>query len=381
MMLDTRLFGEELKSLGFNFFTGVPCSFLKNLINYAINYCDYIAAVNEGDGTAIAAGAALAGKKAVVLMQNSGLTNAVSPLTSLNYPFRIPVLGFVSLRGDKDLNDEPQHELMGRITEEMLRIMEIKYEYLSQDLKTAGEQLRRANYYIERNKNFFFIIRKNTFNQELLKLDFKANLKSLTARSMKKQNKISHELPLRYQVLEKINSLKDYKTIQIATTGKTGRELYEIEDSCNNLYMVGSMGCAASLGLGLAISRPQNDIVVIDGDGSLLMRMGSLATNGFYKPPNLLHIVLDNGCYDSTGGQKSLADNVDFVEVANASGYPRCIYTHNLEELIQFIKQWKDNRQLTFIYLKIAVGSKENLGRPKLKPFEIAERMKVFLNA
>jgi phosphonopyruvate decarboxylase len=104
-MINIQLFGEELKKLGFVFYTGVPCSYLKNMINYAINECEYVSAVNEGDAIAIAAGAHLGGKKPVVLMQNSGLTNAVSPLVSLNYPFRIPLLGFVSLRGDRVLID------------------------------------------------------------------------------------------------------------------------------------------------------------------------------------------------------------------------------------------------------------------------------------
>ena len=93
-MLNTQIFGEKLKSLGFNYYSGVPCSFLKDLINYAINDCEYIMAANEGDCVSIAAGAYLGGRKAVVLMQNSGLTNAVSPLTSLNYIFKIPVLFF-----------------------------------------------------------------------------------------------------------------------------------------------------------------------------------------------------------------------------------------------------------------------------------------------
>ena len=96
MTLNTYEFGSDLKKFGYNFYSGVPCSFLKYLINYAINDCDYVMAANEGDAVAIASGANLGGRKSVVLMQNSGLTNAISPLTSLNYTFEIPVLGFVS---------------------------------------------------------------------------------------------------------------------------------------------------------------------------------------------------------------------------------------------------------------------------------------------
>ena len=111
-MIDTQKFGEELKNIGYDFYSGVPCSFLKDLINYAINNCEYVMAANEGDAVATCAGAQIAGRKTVVLMQNSGLGNAVSPLTSLNQIFKIPVLGFVSLRGEPGVADEPQHDLM-----------------------------------------------------------------------------------------------------------------------------------------------------------------------------------------------------------------------------------------------------------------------------
>ena len=119
MKLNTLVFGKELKKLGFDFFSGVPCSFLNNLINYAINDCDFVMSANEGDAVASCAGAYIAGRKSVVLMQNSGLSNASSPITSLNYSFKLPVLGFVSLRGEPGINDEPQHELTGKITEKM----------------------------------------------------------------------------------------------------------------------------------------------------------------------------------------------------------------------------------------------------------------------
>ncbi|WP_285754750.1 phosphonopyruvate decarboxylase [Parageobacillus sp. G301] len=374
--MNTKMFGEELKKMGFQFFSGVPCSFLKNLINYAINDCDYVAATNEGEAVAIAAGAYLAGEKPVVLMQNSGLTNAVSPLVSLNYPFRIPVLGFVSLRGEPGIPDEPQHELMGRITTQMLDLMEIKWEYLSTDFEQAKNQLARAHSYIERDQTFFFVVKKNTFEKEPLK-----DQKQLSNLNVLKVGKTKDDqLPTRIETLKLINSLKSDKTIQLATTGKTGRELYEIEDAPNNLYMVGSMGCVSSLGLGLALAKKDKDIVVIEGDGALLMRMGSLATNGYYAPKNMLHILLDNNTHDSTGGQSTVSHNVNFVDIAAACGYSKSIYVHNLEELESCIKDWKREKSLTFLYMKIAKGSKEGLGRPKMKPYEVKERLKVFLH-
>jgi len=375
-MLNTQIFGEKLKSLGFNYYSGVPCSFLKDLINYAINDCEYIMAANEGDCVSIAAGAYLGGRKAVVLMQNSGLTNAVSPLTSLNYIFKIPVLGFVSLRGEPGVSDEPQHEIMGTITSEMLELMKIKWEYLSTDIKEAEQQLKRANVCIENKETFFFIVKKNSF--EPVKLNEQKLVISKNEIKIKKNKE--DQSPSRLAALELLNKLKDNNTVLAATTGTTGRELYEIEDAPNNIYMVGSLGCISSLGLGLADVKKDKDIIAIDGDGSLLMRMGSLATNAYYHPKNMLHILLDNNTHDSTGGQATVSHNVDYVEIAASVGYPVSLYAHDLYELEKFIKEWKSRKVLTFITLRIAKGSKKDLGRPKVKPFEVAERLIKFLN-
>lgn len=374
-MTDTERFGEELRKSGFSFFTGVPCSFLKNLINYAINDCEYVGAANEGNAVAIASGAYLGGKRPVVLMQNSGLTNASSPLVSLNYPFRIPLLGFVSLRGETGESDEPQHELMGRITTRMLELMKVTWEYLSSDTDKAIHQLQQAILNIHHNRPFFFVVRKGTFEPVALQ----KQEPTPAINQIKRVKEAEDQYPPRYEALSTINSLKDGNTIQIATTGKTGRELYEIEDAENNFYMVGSMGCVSSLGLGLAMTQSRKDVVVIDGDGSLLMHMGTLATAGSYSPSNMLHILLDNQAHDSTGGQRTVSGNIDFVEIAAVCGYIRVIYTHNLKQLKASIQEWKKQKGLTFIHLKIASGSKERLGRPRIKPYEVKERLRTFL--
>lgn len=375
-MISTKKFGEELKKMGFDFFAGVPCSFLKDLINYAINECDYVSATNEGEAVAIAAGASLAGKKSVVLMQNSGLTNAVSPLVSLNYPFKLPVLGFVSLRGETGFPDEPQHELMGSITTQMLDLMEVMWVYLSPDLEMAKKQLLQAQSCIENNQTFFFVVKKNTFIKEPL-VEQKQTSNQNIVKIVKTK---SDELPSRIHTLQLINSLKDDKTIQLATTGKTGRELYEVEDAPNNLYMVGSMGCVSSMGLGIALNKNDKNLIVIEGDGALLMRMGSLATNGFYAPKNMLHILLDNQSHDSTGGQRTVSHNVNFIDIAAACGYSKVIYVHNLAELESCIKDWQQDKNLTFLFMKISKGSIDDLRRPEMKPYEVKERLKVFLD-
>jgi phosphonopyruvate decarboxylase len=375
-LINTELFGYELKKLGFEFYCGVPCSFLSPLINFAINECEYVTAVNEGEAVAIAAGASIGGRKSVVLMQNSGLSNAASPLTSLIYPFRIPILGFISHRGEPGLMDEPQHELMGQITGEMLSIMKIHWEYLSLDKDVVKKQLKHALEFIDKNEPYFFIVKKGTFEPVTLQKHAKKTGENTLHLKKEKED----QLPSRLDAIKVINSQKGSNTLQLATTGKTGRELYELEDSANNFYMVGSMGCISSLGVGLSLARKDKDIIVIDGDGALLMRMGSLATNGTYSPSNMLHILLDNNVYDSTGGQSTVSHNVHFETIAASCGYRNAIYVHDLEELEYYIRWWKKHKELTFFTLKTAQGSKKGLGRPKIKPFEVKERFQVFID-
>jgi phosphonopyruvate decarboxylase len=375
MKLNTYQFGNELKKFGFDFYSGVPCSFLNNLINYAINDCHFIMSANEGDAVATCAGAYIAGKKSVVLMQNSGLTNATSPITSLNYSFRLPVLGFVSLRGEDGLNDEPQHELTGKITEKMLSLMDVKWEYLSNDIEEAKLQLVRANKQIENNKTFFFVVKKGTFDKVELETQPLNKVTNVLQINQCKEN----SLPNRLDVLVCLHKIKSNDSVLLATTGKTGRELYEIEDSPNNLYMVGSMGCISSLGLGIALNTNKK-IIAIDGDGALLMRMGNLATNAYYAPSNLLHLLIDNNMHDSTGGQFTVAGNIDFVQIASSVGYEHSIYIHSLDELEEKILQWEKNPVLTFMYIKIKKGTKENLSRPTIKPYEVKDRLMDFLS-
>ena len=135
-MINTTTFGDELKRMGFDFYSGVPCSFLKALINYAINECDYVMAANEGDAVAIASGAKLGGKKSVVLMQNSGLGTSLNALASLSLMYGFPTLLVVTWRGHEG-KDAPEHILTGAITPCLLDLLGIPYRVLSADTAPA----------------------------------------------------------------------------------------------------------------------------------------------------------------------------------------------------------------------------------------------------
>ncbi len=358
-MIETKVFGDSLKKNGFNFYAGVPCSYQKDLINYAINYSSYIMSSNEGDAVASCSGAYYTGKKPVILMQNSGLGNAVSPLTSLAYNYKIPMLGFISLRGEPGTKDEPQHKLMGEITCDLLDLMRIKWTFLKTNTAEAINQIKDASKIIEQKDSFFFVIRKNSFT----KLDLIKDLKD------------NSSIIKRAEVLKLISFSRKKDTVLIATTGKTGRELFELNDSPKNFYMTGSMGCLSSFSLGISKNSSKN-VIAIDGDGSLLMRMGNLSTIGYYKPKNLLHILLDNLSHDSTGGQFTTSLNTDFKNIAKSCGYSICLNVNSISDLELAINNWYKDPQLTFIHVNILSGSISNLGRPNITPNQMSERFK-----
>lgn len=364
-MLETADFGKNLKDRGFDFYSGVPCSFLKDLINYAVNECEYVMAANEGDAVAICAGAQTAGRKTVVLMQNSGLGNAVSPLTSLNAIFRIPVLGFVSLRGESGLADEPQHELMGVITDTLLTAMKVDWAVLSDDGARAAAQLEEAEAVLAQGRPFFFIVKKGTFSKVSLRPE-----KKLPA---------NETLPGRTSMLRAAADASSPRTVLAATTGFTGRELYTLGDLDRNFYMVGSLGCLSSYALGLSLAAPDRGVVAFDGDGSLLMRTGSLAVNAAYKPARLMHILLDNGAHESTGGQFTVSGGVDWPAAARAFGYPKVVSVSSPAELAAVVADWEKSGGLVFVHAKIRQGAPEDLGRPKTKPYEVAARLMQFI--
>lgn len=382
-MIEAKSFVETAKMAGFSLYTGVPCSYVKPFINYVIDAPDlsYVGAANEGDAVAIASGAELGGRRAVVMMQNSGLGNAVSPLTSLNAIFKIPTLLIVTLRGEPGgPKDEPQHELMGRITTQMLELMNVAWEYFPTEEKEVGGALERAIAHMAKTSlPFCFVMKKDSVAPH--KLTSRPTAREILPPPSQPYAFTPNvaERPSRTDVLRAVQRAVTPEDILVATTGYTGRELYACEDRPNQLYMVGSMGCAAPLGLGLALARPKERIVVLDGDGALLMRMGALATLGFERPDNLVHVLLDNEAHDSTGGQSTVTHSVDLGAAARACGYPSVRRVTTAEEVEAALRDRQDG--LRFLHVKIKTGAPADLPRPKVTPREVAERLKRHLAA
>ena len=377
-MITADSFLSEAGRAGFDFYTGVPCSFLTPLINGVLSErgLAYVGAASEGEAVAIAAGAWLAGRNTVVMCQNSGLGNAVNPLTSLNAPFRIPTLFVTTWRGEPGLKDEPQHELMGQITHDLLRLIGSPPQpFPSTPQALAPAFASAVEAMAATGLPTAWVMRKGDVEDSALnQTPFAAQ-----AAGRRDRREQGGARPSRAQALALFLQIVEPETAVIATTGKCGRELFTLDDREQHLYQVGSMGGALGMGLGLALntSRP---VVVLDGDGAALMKLGTLATTGAYRPANLIHVLLDNGVHDSTGGQATVSAGVDFAAIALACGYR---YAASCDSLDGFKAAYAAAQAMggpAMVHLRIAPGSMETLGRPTVAPADVARRFKAFVN-
>jgi phosphonopyruvate decarboxylase len=309
------------------------------------------------------------------MCQNSGLGNAINPLTSLNEPFRIPTLLITTWRGEPGIPDEPQHVVMGKITQDLLSLVGIGHTGFPAMPERLGpafdEAVRRMT---ASGLPFAFIVKKDDVRDE----ELRPRPIPLPQPGKRADWKTSGTLPTRAAVLQRFLESVDDGAAVIATTGKSGRELFTLADRPQHLYQVGSMGCATGMALGVALNTA-NSVIVLDGDGAALMKLGTLATVGAYGPGNLIHILLDNGVHDSTGGQATVSASVDFAAVALACGYQYAASCDTLAGFDAAFRAASGGAKPAFIHARIAPGSMDKLGRPTIAPADVARRFKDFL--
>jgi phosphonopyruvate decarboxylase len=386
-LIEARHFVEAARDRGFHWYAGVPCSYLTPFINYVLqdDSLRYVSMVNEGDAVALIAGVALAGdagvphRRGIAMMQNSGLGNAVSPLTSLTWTFRLPQLLIVTWRGQPGIADEPQHALMGPITPAMLDAMQIPWELFPTEIDAIGPALDRATAHMdETGRPYALLMQKGSVAEYALKPGTALNgIRSAawTAPVTEPHRLAPEARPSRQEALRQVVAqTSTAATAVLASTGYCGRELYAIDDRPNHLYMVGSMGCVVTLALGLALARPDLRVIALDGDGAALMRLGAFATVGTYGPANLQHLLLDNGAHDSTGGQATVSPHVSFAQVAAACGYASSLETDDVGQISVWLNA-PPRYGPRFARLLTRTGTPRDLPRPSIAPVEVKTRL------
>lgn len=348
-----------------DFYTGVPDSHLKALCNYLMENLGisarHVIAANEGNSVALAAGYHLAtGKIPVVYMQNSGIGNAINPIASLlsEKVYGIPCIFIIGWRGEPGIHDEPQHAFQGEISLKLLEDAGLRVFAVGADtgISELKEWMRDAERILEQGGSIAFLVRKNAFSGR-----------------MHAAYRNPYEMA-RETVMERIAEAAG-KDAVVATTGKISRELYEIRERRGDghkldFLTVGSMGHNSSIALGIALSRPDMKVWCIDGDGAALMHMGAMAVIGNSRPPNMIHIVINNEAHETVGGMPTAASSADLRKIAEGCGYPHYASAETYEELDGQLAAVKSKNALSFLEVKCAIGSRADLGRPEVPPKE-----------
>lgn len=361
-MIDPKDFHDGLERAGIGLFAGVPDSLLKDFCAYIDEHCpsgSHVITANEGNAVALAAGFHLTtGRLAAVYMQNSGLGNAVNPLTSITDPkvYRIPLVMIVGWRGEPGVKDEPQHVKQGEITPRQLELLGIPYWILDagSDLDAILTEAMEA--VKERGAAIAFLVRKGAF------ATYKSRRRSSSPSRMRREDALRELLELAGD------------SLVVSTTGKTSREVYELRvqrgEEQRDFLTVGGMGHTSSIALGAALGNPGKRVVCIDGDGSALMHLGALPVIGDLAPANLVHVLLNNAAHESVGGQPTVAGGMDFEAIALGCGYRGYRAASDAPGIRAAWAEIQRQQGPMLFEIGIATGSRDDLGRPTSTPEE-----------
>ena len=347
---------KVLKRNNSDFFTGVPDSVLKELSQFlqSKKNSKHVLATNEGSAISIGIGYYLSQKKLpCVYMQNSGLSNALNPLISIAHPkvYSIPLILIIGWRGSPKIKDEPQHNVKGKITEKILKLLNIKYTIIrsNNDLKKFDKLIKLA----KKNKSVVAcLIEQGTIQKNIKKIE-KNDYYSLDKEIFLKT------------LLENLNS----KSKIISSTGYNSRELmylrqkYKFKKS-SDFYMVGGMGHTSSVALGYSLSSRQKTIC-LDGDGSFLMHLGSIKTLGTFANKNLKYILLNNNTHDSVGGQSTYIKNVNLEKLSKSLGFKKFFCIKDQKNLKKNIRNFLNGKNLSFLEVRVSNSKIKKLPRPK----------------
>lgn len=361
-MIDVKDFIRYLKNNNINFFCGVPDSQLSPFCDYIEENENNIIAANEGNAVGIASGYHLTTDNyPVVYLQNSGLGNIVNPVTSLTHKkvYSIPVIYIIGWRGQPGVHDEPQHKKQGEITLDLLDLLDITYIIINkesefEDLKNTFENEFKEK--LNNGESVAIVVSKGAFKDYKIK---KSNTNTLT-REKAIQTIIDH--------------LTDEDMI-ISTTGKSSRELFEYRESRNqghgnDFLTVGSMGHSSSIALGVALNNKNKKIFCFDGDGALLMHMGSVALIGSKSPNNFYHVMFNNQAHESVGGLPTVMSDIHIDELILSCGYRDVYNVSNIDELNDILPKFIQSDGPVFLNIDINIESRKDLGRPTTTPIE-----------
>ena len=372
MSLRSEQVHARLLERGVSFYAGVPDSLLAPFCAWVADHTDparHVITANEGSAVALAAGHHLAsGELGLVYLQNSGLGNAVNPLTSLADAevYGIPMLLMIGWRGEPDTEDEPQHRKMGRVTGPLLDAIGVPYSVLPGEAEAAAASIDAA---VEASR-----ARSGPHALLVPAGRFEPYAKRPGPDEVYEMG--------REQALSILLEAVGADAAVVSTTGMASRELFELREARGERHerdflTVGSMGHCSQIALGIALAQPGRELWCIDGDGAAIMHLGGLATIGAIAPPGLRHVVLNNAAHDSVGGQPTVAQRIDLCAIARACGYREVHRAEDENALRAALEDLGEGPIL--LEVRVRRGARADLGRPTLSTQRAREQFSEFL--
>lgn len=363
-MIRPHVFAGHLAAEGVSLYCGVPDSLLKEFNAYVSDGAsgvEHVITANEGNAIGVAIGHYLrTGAPAVVYLQNSGIGNAVNPLTSLADPevYGIPMVLLIGWRGQPGVPDEPQHRKQGRIMPALLDALELPWSVLPREEEAAGAAVRETiAQSVATGTPHAFLVEKGTFGP--------ADVPAARPES---------GLPTREEALGALIAEIGTGQVVVSSTGMLSRELYEHRARAGaaetDFLTVGGMGHASSIALGIALQEREREVWCLDGDGSLLMHLGALPVIAEHASRSYFHVVFNNGVHDSVGGQPTSIGQVDVRALAESCGYRHAVALSSLEALPGELARLRETGGPVLLELRVRPGSRGDLGRPGATPAE-----------
>lgn len=362
-MITPRGLYDFFQKKGVFFYTGVPDSLLKSFLSYVQEHAAanlHVITASEGLAVGLASGYYLSTNKLpLVYLQNSGLGNIINPLTSLadKEMYAIPMLLLIGWRGQPGNKDEAQHLKMGRITIPLLDALEIPCFQLCEDENKSFREITKAiDYAVKNHTPAALLVAEGLFE--------------------KYEGMIEEDIYLlqREEVIKQIIAHLKGDELVVCSTGKIGREFYEQNILAGKkikklLLSVGAMGHANHIALGVKMQSSEK-MIIMEGDGALLMHLGSLPTIAHYAGDNFVHIVINNGSHESVGGQPTEGFAVDFCALAKSCGYNQTVCITSESELVKWLTDGIHDSISQFVEIRTNKKSRKDLGRPSGTPVQ-----------
>jgi sulfopyruvate decarboxylase beta subunit len=363
-----------LKRNEVDFTASLPCEKIKTLLEMAARTFPHLPLTREEEGVGICAGAALAGKRPALFVQSSGIGNMINALLSLTQFYELPLAIFVSRRGIFQEKIEAQFP-MGRRLPGLLGGAGIGYSVINNTKEFAFVDQELKEVY-NNNKVHAFLLSPELWQGSECKVpssEFQVPSAGCTATESMKP--APGPTLTRYEVIKALAPYLAGKVV-VSNLGWPSKELYAIKHQPSNFYMLGSMGMVTPIGLGIALASSK-EVVVIDGDGSLLMNPGTLATVAYTAQENLTIVAIDNNAYGSTGNQPTLAAScVDLEAVARGFGFRNTTKISTAGELAKVMQRQQAGP--AFVHVLAVPGNKDVPNIP-LHHLEIKKQVQEFL--